>query len=225
MTKYFVIGLNKTGTTSIQYALGVALGKSLIVTQRKKMYGVDPILSFTDSLIKEGKAIFKDRPWNTGCYKELDKKYDDAKFILTIRNQEEWWTSVENWLSLKAVWGKKFNQEEKIEELDEKIRIYNSHFICRTMNKDCYIKYYNAYNNGVIEYFKNKSNLYALNVGKDFNWTNIQKITNLDEITMAINITRCNQIKNLLPDNFNGKITHLKLKDFKFVKQNENILT
>ena len=224
MTKYFIIGLNKTGTTSIKYALRIALG-TLLLSKPRNMYGIERILSFTDSLIKKGKTIFKDRPWNTGCYKELDKKYDNSKFILTIRDQEEWWNSVENWLSLKAVWGKKFNQEKKIENLDEKTRIYNAHFICRTINKDCYIKYYNAYNNAVIEYFKNKSNLYVLYLDKDFNWTNIQKITNLDENTMIHNITKYTQEENLLPDNFNGKIENLRLKDFKFIKKNRNILT
>ena len=223
MTKYFVIGLNKTGTTSIKYALGVALGRDSLATL-KNIRGTDNIFLFTDFLIEKNKSIFKDRPWNTGCYKELNERYNDSKFILTIRDQEEWWTSVEKWLSLRAIWIKEFNEEERVGELDEKVKIYNSHFICRTLNKECYIKYYNAYNNAVIEYFKNKSNLYVLNLHKDFNWTNIQKITNLDERSLIHNIRKCSQSENLLPDNFNGKIENLGLKHFKFIKRNENIL-
>jgi len=223
MTKYFIIGLNKTGTTSIKYALGIALGRDSLSTP-KNIRGTDNIFLFTDFLIEKNKLIFKDRPWNTGCYKELNERYPNSKFILTIRDQEEWWTSVQNWLSLKAVWGKEFNKEKKIKELDAKIRMYNSHFICRTLNKDCYIKYYNAYNNAVIEYFKDKSNLYILELHKDFNWLNIQKIINLDEKTMIDNIKNTLKKKYFIPDNFNGKIKNLKLKDLKFVKRNENIL-
>ncbi len=225
MTKYFVIGLNKTGTTSIKYALGVALGRDSLATL-KNIRGTDNIFLFTDFLIEKNKSVFKDRPWNTGCYKELNERYNDSKFILTIRDQEEWWTSVKNWLTLGAKWTKKFNQNEKIKKsyLNGKIKVYNNHFNCDSFNKDCYINYYNSYNNAVIEYFKDKSNLYILNLDKDFNWSNIQKITNLDEEIMIANIISSVKKKDFVPDNFNGKIKDLKLKDFKFVKRNKNIL-
>jgi len=59
---------------------------------------------------------------------------------------------------------------------------------------------------------------------KDFNWSNIQKITNLDEEIMIANIISSVKKKDFVPDNFNGKIKDLKLKDFKFVKRNKNIL-
>jgi hypothetical protein len=225
MTKYFIIGLNKTGTSSIRHALRVALGRaSLVDSRRTSFVGIDDIFSFTDSLIKIKKSVFKDRPWNTGCYKELNERYNNSKFILTIRDQEEWWTSVKNWLSITAKWTEKFNQDEKIKikNLNNKIGAYNKHFNCDSLDKDCYINYYNSYNNAVIEYFKDKSNLYVLNLDKDFNWSNIQKITNLDEETMIYNIINCLEKKDFLPDDFNGKIENLKLKDFKFLKKNEN---
>ena len=224
MTNYFIIGLNKTGTSSIIYALGVALGKNLIAPTKSNIYQIENILSLTESLLKKGKRIFKDRPWNTGCYKVLDKKYDNSKFILTIRDQEEWWISVKNWLSLKAKWTKKHSQDYKIRRLNAKIGMYNRHFNCHTLNKDCYINYYNTYNNDVIEYFKNKSNFYILNLNKDFNWINIQKITNLNEKTMTDNITKYIEEKKFVPDNFNGQIKDLELKNFKFVQRNKNVL-
>ena len=225
MTKYFIIGLNKTGTSSIMYALSLVLGENLLGLYPNSpfIYEIEDILSITDRLLEEGKIIFKDRPWNTGCYKVLDKKYDNSKFILTIRDQEEWWTSVKNWLSIKAKWTKNKTPSEKIKRLNSKINIYNIHFNCDTFNEDCYINYYNSYNNAVIEYFKDKSNLYVLNLDKDFNWSNIQKIINLDEKTM-IDIIISSGKKHFFPDNFNGKIKDLKLKDFKFVHKNRNIL-
>jgi hypothetical protein len=223
MTKYFIIGLNKTGTTSIKCALGAVLGR-ISLAPIKNIYEINNIFSFTDSLIKKNKAVFKDRPWNTGCYKELNERYHNSKFILTIRDEEEWWTSVKNWLTIRAKWTKKFNRLEKLKKLDSRIRTYNKHLNCDSLNKDCYINYYNSYNNAVIEYFKNKSNFYILSLPKDFNWFNIQKIVNLDEETMVKNIKKSIGKKKYLPDGFNGKINDLKLKDLKFLIVNKNIL-
>jgi len=230
MTKYFIIGLNKTGTTSIRSALGASLQVTSIlkIVPKKnicKFNGIEDIFSFTDSLIKKYKlTIFKDRPWNTGCYKELNEKYNDSKFILTIRDQEKWWTSVKNWLSLKTKWGINLKEKNKIKVLNNKIEAYNRHFNCNSLNKNCYMNYYNSYNNAVIEYFKDKSNLYILDLHKDFNWLNIQKIVNLDEETMIKNIKKSIGKKKYLPDGFNGKINDLQLKDFKFLIANKNVL-
>jgi hypothetical protein len=232
MTKYFVIGLNKSGTTSIKDALELSLGLKpsfpiiLKMFEEKKFHfdskGVKYILKFTDFLIKNyNLTIFKDRPWNTGCYKELNQKYNDAKFILTIRDQEEWWNSVENWLSLKAKWAKNLDQDLKNKNLTWKIKEYNTHFDSDSFNKDNYINYYNTYNNSVLEYFKSNPNFYVLYLSKDFNWINIQKIINFDENTMRDNIKKFSKIKNLnVSNNFDGKIN-----DWEFLKSNQNHLT
>ena len=234
MTKYFIIGLNKTGTSSILDALELSLKSKPSLPIIRKMFdekkfhfdskGIPYILNFTDSLIRDYDfTIFKDRPWNTGCYKNLNEKYNDAKFILTIRDQEEWWTSVENWLSLKAKWAEKLNEDDKIKNLTWKMKEYNTHFNSDALNKDNYINYYNTYNNSVLEYFKDKPNFYLFCLNKDFNWSNIQKIINLDEETMRDNIVKSLEergleyLKNI---NLNGKI-----KDWEFLKSNTNKLT
>ena len=232
MTKYFLIGLNKTGTSSIRDALELALQVKpslYIITKIFKKLNfeskeIQHIFNLTDNLIREYNfTIFKDRPWNTGCYKELNEKYCDAKFILTIRDQKEWWTSVENWLSLKAIWAKHIDENAKNEILKNKIKEYNTHFNCETLNQNNYINHYNTYNNSVIEYFKNKPNFYLFYLNKDFNWSNIQKIINLDEETIRNNIIKSlderdwKVKKNI---NLNGKI-----KDWEFLKSNRNRLT
>jgi hypothetical protein len=232
MTKYFLIGLNKTGTSSIRDALEVSMRfkPSLYIIRKifKKLNfdskEIGHILNLTDTLIKEYNfTIFKDRPWNTGCYKELNEKYGDAKFILTIRDQKEWWTSVQNWLSLKAVWVKDFDENNKNQILKSKIQEYNTHFNCKTLNQNDYINYYNTYNNSVIEYFKDKPNFYLFYLNKDFNWSNIQKIINLDEETIRNNIVKSLEErgwKNKKNINLNGKI-----EDWEFLKSNRNKLT
>jgi len=99
----------------------------------------------------------------------------------------------------------------------------NTHFNCKTLNQNDYINYYNTYNNSVIEYFKDKPNFYLFYLNKDFNWSNIQKIINLDEETIRDNIVKSleergwKDKKNI---NLNGKI-----KDWEFLKSNINKLT
>jgi len=234
MTKYFIIGLNKTGTSSIRDALELSLNSkpSLPIIRKmfdeKKFYfdakGISYILKFTDFLIKNYNfTIFKDRPWNTGCYKNLNEKYNNSKFILTIRDQEEWWTSVKNWLSLKAKWAKNLDKDLENKHLNWKINEYNGHFNSDSLNKDNYINYYNEYNNSVIEYFKYNPNFYVFHLNKDFNWINIQKIINLDEETIRDNIVKSFEErgwKDLSNINLNGKI-----KDWEFLKSNRNKLT
>lgn len=232
MNKYFLIGLNKTGTSSIRNALELSMQfkPSLpVITKTFKKLNFESkeirhIFNLTDHLIREYNfTIFKDRPWNTGCYKDLNERYDNSKFILTIRDEEEWWTSVQNWLSIKAIWAKKLNEDYKIKNLTDKIKEYNTHFNSDALNKDNYINYYNTYNNSVIEYFKDKSNFYLFHLNKDFNWKNIQKIINLDEETMRDNIVKSLEERgweNLKNINLNGKI-----KDWEFLKSNRNKLT
>jgi hypothetical protein len=232
VTKYFIIGLNKTGTSSIRDALELSLQfkPSLpIITnyfgrynfQSKKM---NYIFNFTDYLIRKyDLTIFKDRPWNTGCYKELNRKYNDAKFILTIRDQEKWWTSVENWLSLKAIWAKNLNEDLKNKKLAEKIKGYNIHFNSDSLNKDNYINYYNNYNNSVIEYFKDNPNFYTFHLKKDFNWVNIQKIINLNEETIRKNIIKSTKQRGW--KHFFNLNLDKKIKDWQFLISNRNRLT
>jgi hypothetical protein len=167
----FIIGLNKTGTTSIK--------KALTIGGNTKSYGVDQykLIQHLDSFeyiynmvklnVYKGITIFKDRPWNMDLYKKLDKSFPEAKFILTIRDQETWWGSVLN------------NLEEKSNK--PIIDTYKMHFKCQEINKEKFIEYYINYNLKAEEYFNNKKNFFKLEMPKDFNWKNIMKILNISE--------------------------------------------
>jgi hypothetical protein len=234
MSYYFIIGLNKTGTSSIRDALELSLHLPHSHPIIEKMYrenkigfnerNIQNIFSYTDSLIKDyNLSVFKDRPWNNGVYKELNEKYSNSKFILTIRDEEEWWASVQNWLSLKAVWGKNLNEKLKIRRLDLKTREYNAHFNSTTLNKENYIKYYNSYNNAVREYFKDKPNFRVLEINKNFDWINIQNLVNLNEETMRDNIIKTKNQRGW--KNYHNIDLDKKIKDWKFLTSNINILT
>lgn len=86
--KVFCIGFHKTGTSSLEAALD-QLGYSVT-----GMNGVrDPrigekIHNLTIKMSRRFDA-FQDNPWPM-VYKEMDALYPDAKFIMTLRDNEKW---------------------------------------------------------------------------------------------------------------------------------------
>ena len=230
MIKYFIIGLNKTGTTSIKIAIEFALNSKSLnqITPKLRLNSLEKeigIIGLSNFLSEEYDInVFKDRPWNTNFfYKKLHNYYSNSKFILTIRDEKEWWESVVKWLDTRAVWAKGKGEESIEKELYEKFKLYNNHFNCKSINQQDYIKYYQLYNNSALNYFKDNPNFYTLYLPKDFNWLNIQKIVNLDEETMKNNILKSlkeRDFKDLNDADLNGKI-----KDWKFLNSNRNNLT
>lgn len=96
--KVFGIGMGRTGTTSLADALnllGIATKHfpSDQITQQELLAGKSlTMLSKYQGLV-DGIAPF---------YRQLSKHYPDGQFILTIRNQSEWLTSVKKFDELRA---------------------------------------------------------------------------------------------------------------------------
>lgn len=90
--KLFCIGFHKTGTTSLTSALR-CLGYTITGPN-----GVDnpnigqEVYDMVDSLVPQYDA-FQDNPWPI-VYRYLDAKYAKSKFILTIRETEDWLISI-----------------------------------------------------------------------------------------------------------------------------------
>ncbi|MDJ0729218.1 MAG: sulfotransferase [Crocosphaera sp.] len=89
-SKIFGIGLNKTGTTTLEQCgriLGyrcTGVSRKLLedVILRKNLKGVQRVASQYD--------LFQDWPWPL-IYKELDEMFPGSKFILTVRSSPEVW--------------------------------------------------------------------------------------------------------------------------------------
>ena len=90
-SKVFVIGLNKTGTTSLGKALKI-LGYRHICCHRIELIEDIIIQKNFDRIyeIADQYDAFEDWPWPL-AYRELSQKYPDAKFILTMRKSPEVW--------------------------------------------------------------------------------------------------------------------------------------
>lgn len=168
-SKIFVIGSNKTGTTSLSKSLSI-LGFRVCP---EYCYVPDSkiLKNFQDGLYKELFDMvelydaFEDRPWNhTDFYQILDKKYPNSKFILTIRDTDKWITSVKKW--------------------GNKIGLFNPEFY-KIVSETCYgvdsylenesimKAKYNERNYEIINYFKEKNNLLIIDVEKGDGWEKI----------------------------------------------------
>ena len=80
-TKVFGVGLSRTGTSSLTFALRI-LGYNSI------HFPKDPVLMAQDYDALTDTTVAKD-------YKKLDKLFPGSKFILTIRDNDSWLNSVE----------------------------------------------------------------------------------------------------------------------------------
>ena len=151
--KVFVIGFQKTGTTSLELALE-SLGY--------RVYGGDKnILKFDDdktlktyilNLLKSWDAV-QDMPWPL-VYKQLYELYPDAKFILTIRNTDKWIKSVVQYFASIRV---PLHRE-----------IYN--VPCAEGYEETYTSVYNIHNRDVQGFFKGKENFLVMQTEKNFNF-------------------------------------------------------
>lgn len=97
--KVFIIGYNKTGTTSLKRLFqdwGFKVGSEAvghILTEEWLLHKrTDRILKFVAMA-----QVFQDKPFSTdGLYKVLDQAFPDALFILTVREDEDVWYN--SWL-------------------------------------------------------------------------------------------------------------------------------
>ncbi|MDX8395773.1 MAG: sulfotransferase, partial [Mariprofundaceae bacterium] len=97
-TKFFCIGQNKTGTTSLKKAFEIMdfpVGNQWKAEKLANRYyfGVEfnQIIEYCESA-----QVFQDVPFSwPETYKILDKSYPGSKFILTVRDSpEQWYRSI-----------------------------------------------------------------------------------------------------------------------------------
>ena len=167
--KYFCIGRNKTGTTSLEAAfeaLGYPVGnqrKAEILTGKHYFEGdFQPIISYCKSA-----QVFQDVPFSyPKMYKKLDQAYPGSKFILSVRdNPAQWYRSITRFHA------KLFGKEGRIPTAEDLKAaqyvwpgfMYNVIRVHGTTDEDPYNKdamtaHYEQYNLDVMAYFKDRPN-------------------------------------------------------------------
>ena len=154
--KVFCIGFPKTGTSSLAVALttlGYSVCRRLPMLQNK-LPSVDLIEQLKNkdytkilTATKDFDA-FCDNPWLL-MYKEIEKKNPDCKFILTVRDENKWLTSVLNYFG---------NSTSEIREI-----IFGKS--CPINNETLYLEKYKQHNKEVKNYLKSQpSRLLVLHI-------------------------------------------------------------
>lgn len=194
-TKYFCIGSNKTGSTSLErmfndlgYIVGDQRQAELLV--KSSLDGdLEPLIKYCKTA-----EVFQDVPFSfLEIYKDLDNKFINSKFILTIRdNSEQWYDSLINFHSklfnggVTPTWeilknndyvykGWLYSNKVKVFGLTEKDDPYD---------KQILTEYYNKRNNNIIEYFKERPNdllVINLSIADDYSrFCNFIGVENVD---------------------------------------------
>lgn len=175
-TKYFCIGRNKTGTTSLKKAfeqLGFIVGNQRRAEVLYDRYYFEenfaPVIEYCRTA-----EVFQDVPFSCPqTYKHLDRAYPDSKFILTVRNDAEQWYN-----SITRFHAKKFGKNGRVPSEDDlrkasyvrKGFMYNTLRLHGTPGNDPYnheimTAHYEKHNRDVIEYFKDRpDDLLVLNL-------------------------------------------------------------
>ena len=164
--KYFCIGRNKTGTTSLKKAfenLGFIVGDQraaeLLTDRHYFNNDFEEIVKYCKSA-----QVFQDVPFSyPNTLKHVDSAYPGSKFILSVRDDAEQW-----YQSLTAFHSELLGNGEipTVEALREAAYVkpgfmYNTVRIHGTTDEDPYnkekmITHYNRYNQSVIEYFSDR---------------------------------------------------------------------
>lgn len=141
MNKIFGIGLSRTGTTSLSHTLK-EIGINIIhYPNKSKLF--DPN---NDGACDIPAAVH---------YKKLDKIFPNSKFIYTIRDKDEWLSSIGGYLEYK--------KERKMTpwELQNRKELYGQ----LNFDKDVFATKYDEHDNSVREYFKGREqDLLILNI-------------------------------------------------------------
>lgn len=181
-TKYFCIGRNKTGTTSLAKAfkdLGFVVGN-----QRKAEALYDEFFFTNDFLpiIKycQTAEVFQDVPFSYFKTLEyIDKEYPRSKFILTIRNDsDQWYDSITKFHAKSFGKGGRIPTTEDLADASYVRKgfmknIMKAHGTCSDdpYNKEIMCAHYEKHNADVLAYFKDRpDDLLIINLSEEFSY-------------------------------------------------------
>jgi hypothetical protein len=174
--KIFCIGANKTGTTSMFlefHRLGFKTNGRRDGFSELLKYYLNNDFNYIVDYCKDYDA-FQDVPFSLPeTYEHLNKRYQDSKFILTIRDSPEVWYN-----SLIRHYSQVFGKNGRIPTKEDLQNHSYTHLgwmwkLNRKLydtpesepyKKDKMIDWYNTYNKNVIDYFKDKENFLVLNL-------------------------------------------------------------
>lgn len=204
--KIFGIGANKTGSSSLaaifkklNYVVASQVKQEKLTTLDVQNRDFRTLKNFINKY-----HFFQDKPFSEDTtYITVDAMFPKSKFILTVRDSEQWFESMKNF-HLKLINKANNTQKEKLtkEDLENFSYIEEGYWIkCKKFswiseidnenkskynyellyNKEHYIKLYEQRNQSILKYFQNKpEDLLVLNVSKE---QDISRILNFLKIS------------------------------------------
>ena len=151
--KVIGIGFHKTGTSTLRSVL-TELGYEVLGARPDLASNLfnqefEEVITLTESY-----DAFQDNPWPL-LYKELDKRYPNSKFILTLRNEEKWIKSSVNYFGTR----------------DTEMRRWIYGMGHPQGYENLYLEKYKNHNREVIAYFsKRKNDLLIIDWEKNIGW-------------------------------------------------------
>lgn len=190
--KIFVLGQNKTGTTSLESYLKSA--DFIAGDQRRFDLETEKVLQgkfrYAKKLI-DAAECFQDVPFSYASIPFLDfltSAYPDAFFILNTRNREEWYQSCDRFY--RKIWIHHDN-EISWEDLDG-VRYHGGGIVLRSrvkrkkhsspFQKEPFLESFNAYNDKIQDYFLSRPHLKFLQTDvtcKQFDSNKLSKFLHL----------------------------------------------
>lgn len=171
-TRYFCIGLNRTGTTSLAKAfssLGFNVAPETIAGHLLHAYKAQdlyPIYDFCKYF-----SVFQDVPFSLpGIYRKLDEIFPNSRFILTLRDSpEQWYESFVGYFTML------FGGFPTVQQLEKCGYIYPGFFadairavmpIEDVLDKAKACRFYEAHEKVIRSYFSGRPDFLVLNVAQ-----------------------------------------------------------
>lgn len=187
-SKIFCVGRNKTGTTSLEAALkelgykmgDQTLGEALINEYNYRDW--KPIVDFCKTA-----DAFQDAPFSWPyTWMAMHINFPKAKFILTVRDEEQWYNSLIRFHSNLFSDGKRPPNKEEL----QLAKYHRKGFLWETnravwqtpendpYNKELMISNFRAHNFSVKNYFANKENFLELDLTEEGAYYKLCKFLN-----------------------------------------------
>ncbi len=185
--KVFGLGLSKTGTSSLTRALALLSYKSAHFIKIHEFAQYDAIADTPVPVI----------------YQALDRQYPQSKFVLTIRDAEDWVKSFENHAE-RQEWTKRYSKMRS-DALLATMQLYGTIYFDRQK----FLDGYHRYNQEVKDYFANReSDFLIMDICQGDGWSKLCPFLGvpIPEVPFPIknaqkNITKPKQIASRLLHN------------------------
>ncbi len=163
--KVFGIGFHKTGTTSLRRALE-ALGYRVTGPNGVRDRNIARNAESLVLELAEQYDAFQDNPWPL-FYKLLDERYPGNRFILTRRDPQRWIASMVRHFGTRSTPMREW--------------IYGAGFGFPAGNEDHYLAYYNAHNEAVLDYFRDRpGDLLVMELEQGHGWETLCPFLGVD---------------------------------------------